>query len=74
MRAFVHLKNFVANNTDLRKAIEQIERRLNSHDRQIQIAFASLQSLLTPQTPAITKKPYSPEGEKQMGFVKRKKP
>jgi phage regulator Rha-like protein len=74
MRAFVCMKNLVADNNDLRKAIEHIERRLNSHDRQIQIAFASLQSLLTPPPPEITKKPYSPDGKKQMGFVKEKKP
>ena len=74
MRAFVRMKNLVADNTDLRKAIEHIERRLNSHDRQIQIAFAMLQNLLKSTPPEITKKPYSPDEEKKMGFVKRKKP
>ena len=74
MRAFTRMHNLIADNADLRKAIEHIERRLNSHDRQIQIAFAALQSLLTPPPPEITKKPYSPDGKKQMGFVKEKKP
>jgi len=74
MRAFTRMRNLIADNADLRKAIEHIERHLKTHDRQIQIAFASLQSLLTPPSPGITKKPYSPDGEKQMGFVKEKKP
>ena len=74
MRAFVRLRSIITGNKDILKAIQNIERRLNSHDRQIQIAFAMLQSLLKTPTPEITKKPYSPDDEKQMGFVKGKKP
>jgi hypothetical protein len=33
------------------------------------VAFATLQSLLMPK-PDIAKKPYSPDGKKQMGFAK----
>lgn len=46
MRAFVRIRNLVADNADLRKAIQQIERRLNTHDQQIQVAFAALKGLL----------------------------
>jgi hypothetical protein len=74
MRAFVRLRKIITENKDILKAIQNIERHLKTHDRQIQIAFATLQSLLTPPPPEITKKPYSPDGKKQMGFVKEKKP
>ncbi len=49
MRAFVRMKNLVTDNTDLRKAIEHRERRLDVHDQQIKIAFAALKSILQPE-------------------------
>jgi hypothetical protein len=75
MRAFVRMKDIVADNTDLRKAIEHIERRLDVHDQQIKIAFAALKSILQPEpqpaTPAqLPPKEYSPGKEKKMGFGK----
>ena len=72
MRAFVRLRNIVADNSGVRKAIADIEKRLNIHDRQIQIAFDALKSLFQPK-PALPHKHYSPEGEKKMGFGKDKK-
>ena len=77
MRAFVRIKNVVADNSDLRKAIATIEKRLNVHDRQIQIAFDALKSLLHPKPAAPAqieiKKHYSPDGGKKMGFTKAKR-
>jgi hypothetical protein len=72
MRAFVRLRNLVADNSEIRKAIVNMEKRLNVHDRQIQIAFDALKSLLQP-APALHHKHYSPDGEKKMGFGKDKK-
>jgi hypothetical protein len=69
MRAFTQLRGIIMENKEIYMAIQNIEKRLNSHDRQIQLAFATLQSLLTSK-PEITKKPYSPDGKKQMGFAK----
>ena len=78
MRAFVRIRNLVADNADLRKVIHNIERRLDTHDQQIQVAFAALKSILQPPkppTPQIEpKKHYSPDGDKKMGFGKTKKP
>ncbi len=76
MRAFIRMKNLVADNTDLRKAIEHIERRLDVHDQQIKIAFAALKSILQPEPqpdalPQILPKEYSPDKGKRMGFGKR---
>lgn len=34
MRAFVRIRNLVADNSEVRKAIVNIEKRLNVHDRQ----------------------------------------
>jgi hypothetical protein len=48
MRTFVRMRNLVADNTDLRKAIEHIEKRLDVHDRQIQVSFAAMKSILQP--------------------------
>jgi len=75
MRAFVRMRDLVADHTDLRKAIEHIERRLDVHDQQIKIAFAALKSILQPEpqpaTPAqLPPKEYSPGKEKKMGFGK----
>jgi hypothetical protein len=75
MRAFVRMRNLVADNTDLRKAIEHIERRLDVHDQQIKIAFAALKSILQPEpqpaTPAqLPAKEYSRDKGKKMGFGK----
>jgi hypothetical protein len=48
MRAFTRLRNLVADNSEVRKAIVNIEKVPNIHDRQIQIAFDALKSLLQP--------------------------
>ena len=75
MRAFVRMKNLVADNSDLRKTIEHMEKRLDVHDQQIKIAFAALKSLLQPEPQPATplklpEKEYSPGKEKKMGFGK----
>jgi hypothetical protein len=76
MRAFVRIRNLVADHADLRKAIQQIERRLNTHDQQIQVAFAALKSFLQPKAPEpeqIPAKEYTPDEKKKMGFGKAMK-
>jgi hypothetical protein len=73
MRAFVRIRNLVADNSEIRKAITNIEKRLNIHDRQIQIAFDALKGLFqpTPEPKGKTIKEYSPpSGKKKMGFGK----
>jgi hypothetical protein len=75
MRAFVRIRNLIADNTELRKAIEQHEKRLNNLDRQIQIGFAALKNLLQPgpqpgTPPQLPAKEYSPDTGKKMGFGK----
>ncbi len=75
MRAFVRIRNLVADNAELRKAIEHTERRLDVHDRQIQVAFAALKSILQPEPnpekpPVLPPKEYSPDKGKKMGFGK----
>jgi hypothetical protein len=75
MRAFVRMKNLVADNSDLRKTIEHMEKRLDVHDQQIKIAFAALKSLLQqepqPATPLkLPEKENSPGKEEKMGFGK----
>ncbi|MBN2037645.1 MAG: ORF6N domain-containing protein [Chitinispirillaceae bacterium] len=75
IRAFVRMRNLIADNKDLLKMIQHIERRLDVHDQQIQVAFASLKNLLQPKpAPQIEpRKHYSPDGEKKMGFGKTRK-
>ncbi len=75
MRAFVRIRNLVADNSEVRKAIVNIEKRLNVHDRQIQIAFDALKSLLQPKpvSQIAPVKEYSPDDGKKMGFGKDKK-
>lgn len=73
MRAFTRLRNLVADNSKIREAIVNIEKRLNIHDRQIQVAFEALKSLFQPNPPLPHKHYSPPDGEKQMGFGKGKK-
>jgi hypothetical protein len=71
MRAFVRLREIAMLDKEVWKAIQRIEKRLDVHDQQIQIAFSALKSLLQPrQLPA--KSEYSPEGKKA-GFRLREK-
>jgi hypothetical protein len=73
MRAFVRIRNLVADHADLRKTIQLMERRLNTHDQQIQVAFAALKSLLQPKTPEAEQLPakhYTPD-EKKNGIRER---
>jgi hypothetical protein len=72
MRAFTRLRQMIGNHSDMRHAIQTIEKRLNVHDRQIQIAFDALKSFLQPIT-ALPHKHYSPDDETKMGFGKGKK-
>jgi hypothetical protein len=76
MRAFVRIRNLVADHADLRKTIQLMERRLNTHDQQIQVAFAALKSLLQPKAPELEQIPtkkYTPDERKKMGFGKEVK-
>ncbi len=74
MRAFVRIRNLIADNAELRKAIENIEKRLDGHDRQIQLSFAALKSILPllPQAAPqqLPPKEQLPKKEKRMGFGK----
>jgi hypothetical protein len=73
MRAFVRMRNLIADNTELRKAIEHTERRLDVHDRQIQIAFAALKSIMQPKPETPPEMPQTeqlPKKERKMGFGK----
>jgi hypothetical protein len=73
IKAFIRLRAFVADHAELRLAIEKLERRVDKHDMQIQVAFNSIKSLLDPQrTPAPTKSEYSPDSRKKIGFVPKK--
>jgi hypothetical protein len=57
--AFTRIRNLVADHVDQRKAIQSYERRLNTHDQQIQVAFATLKDLFQP-------KPVQPEPEQML--------
>jgi hypothetical protein len=65
MRAFVRLREVISESKELHKAIAQVERRLDVHDRQIQIAFAAIKSMMQP--PVLTE---TENAKKKMGFGK----
>ena len=46
MRAFTRIRNLIADNVDLRHAIETLERSVGDHDIAIQIAFNTLNQLI----------------------------
>ena len=49
VRAFVRLREMVAANAQLAKKLEELERRLDSHDEAIVDLFAALKRLLDPE-------------------------
>jgi hypothetical protein len=66
MQAFTRIRNLVTDYSELQRAIETVERRVNDHAKALEIAFNTLKKFTMP-------KEYSPEDEKKMGFVKGKK-
>ncbi len=56
MRAFVRLRQIVAENEALRYAIEGLERRVGKNERDIQIAFKAIHGILNPPVPAKPKR------------------
>jgi hypothetical protein len=70
MRAFVRIRNLVSDNAELKRAIQTIERRVNDHDKALEIAFNTLKKFMVPKE--LLPKEYSPEEKKKMGFGKHK--
>ena len=66
MRAFVRLRQMVAENEALKYAIEGLERRVGKNERDIQIAIKAVQSLLNPPQPDKSKR--------KMGFGPPQRP
>ncbi|OGS35463.1 MAG: DNA-binding protein [Elusimicrobia bacterium RIFOXYB2_FULL_49_7] len=61
MRAFIRLREMVASNPDFRRAIENLEKRVDIHDRQIGAALNAIKGLLEP--------PEKKRPKRKMGFV-----
>ena len=49
MRAFVRLREIFAAHRDLARQIEHLERRLETHDKQIHAIFEAMRQLMTPE-------------------------
>jgi phage regulator Rha-like protein len=73
IKAFIRLRELAADHTELRLVIEKLERRVDKHDMQIQVAFKSLKSLLDRAVPRLDRSEYSLDGKKKIGFVPGKK-
>jgi hypothetical protein len=58
VRAFVGLREMVATNAQLAAKLEELERRLDSHDEAIVDLFAALKRLLEPE----------PKAKREIGF------
>jgi hypothetical protein len=71
MQAFTRIRNLVTDYSELQRAIETIERRVNDHDRALEIAFNTLKKFIVPKE--FLPKEYSPEEKKKMGFGKDKR-
>lgn len=62
MRAFTRLREMLATHVEIRHAVENLERRVDKHDRQIQTAFEAIRGLLDP--------PPEKRPRRKMGFLK----
>jgi hypothetical protein len=70
IKAFIRLRQMVTEHSELRLAIERLERRVDKHDMQIQVAFNSLKRLLDyPFEPVPPRR-----GSVPFGFVPKKNP
>jgi ORF6N domain-containing protein len=61
VRAFVHLRQMLANHQDIARKLEALERKVGKHDADLQSILAVLRTLLQPPPVELKKKP--------MGFV-----
>lgn len=48
MRAFVRFRQFLATHEALAKKLDEVERRLDSHDESFRAVFEAIRQLLTP--------------------------
>ncbi len=60
MRAFTRLREMLATHIEIRHAVENLERRVDKNDRQIQAAFEAIRQLLEPPVK---------EPKRNIGFV-----
>ncbi len=51
MRAFVRLREVTATNRELAQKLAELERRISSHDEEIQTIFEAIHQLVTPPEP-----------------------
>jgi hypothetical protein len=51
MRAFVRLRQFLSTHKELDHKLAELERRIGSHDEQIQAIFEAIRQLMTPPEP-----------------------
>lgn len=63
MRAFVKLREVIATHRDLAQKIDELERKFEKHDQQIQLVFDAIRQLLEPEP-----KP----GRRRIGFGARR--
>lgn len=48
VRAFVHLREMIATNSELAKKLDELERRLDTHDQSIAAILQAIRHLMTP--------------------------
>ena len=58
MRAFIRLRQILGSHKELARKLEQLERKVSSHDVHIQSLFEAIRQLMTP----------SPEPRRRIGF------
>jgi hypothetical protein len=50
VRAFVHLRRFAGSHAAVLRALEELERRVTGHDRDLKALFAAIHALMDPPT------------------------
>ncbi|SRR6266700_2904146 len=66
VRAFVHLREMLANNKALASKFAELERRLDDHDDAVKTLFDAIRELLNPAV--------SPEQKREIGFHVHERP
>ncbi len=65
VRAFVKMRELIANNINIQKQIKELQQKFNQHDKEIDVIFEAIKQLMEPPLE---------ESKKQIGFIRTENP
>lgn len=56
VRAFVRLRRILASHADLARKLDELEKKVGSHDQKFQMVFEAIRQLMAPPAPAVKRR------------------